>query len=290
MPMNMPPDASALPSAELLADIEQVAVELARVAGAEIATALNRPFAVRYKSGAEGQMAPTDPVSEVDHNVEVFIRERLAEHFPDHDVIGEEIDLHPGSHQDFVWVVDPVDGTNNFINGFPLFAASIGVLYQGYPVAGAIWCSTSHELRPGVYHAHRGGALLFEGNRVEPKRRTQVKRRLAGGPGGSVRRTAWWDNRVTGSAAIECAFVAAGLLIGSRFRRLRIWDAGAGLTLIRAAGGEAWTQDRKKGWIPLERFLTPINPTEKHEVSLRDWNQPLIIGTAEAVKAMREMD
>jgi myo-inositol-1(or 4)-monophosphatase len=62
-----------------------------------------------------------------------------------------------------VWAIDPIDGTTNFVNGFPLFAASIGMLHRGCPVVGAIWCSTSYALRAGVYHARAGGALRFEG-------------------------------------------------------------------------------------------------------------------------------
>jgi hypothetical protein len=95
-------------------------------------------------------------VSEVDRATEILVRARLAERFPQHDIIGEELDERPGRGADFVWAVDPIDGTANFINGFPLFAASIGLLYRGYPLVGAIWCSTSHTLQSGVYHAHCG--------------------------------------------------------------------------------------------------------------------------------------
>ena len=277
-------------NAEVLADIEQVAVELARVAGAEITTSLTRTFTVKYKTSAPGQTAPTDPVSEIDHNVEVFIRKRLAEHFPNHDIIGEEVDLHPGAEHDFIWVIDPIDGTTNFINNFPLFAASIGVLYRGYPIVGALWCSTSHELRSGVYHAYRGGALRFEGHSLEGKGRNPgIKRYLVGDPGGSVSRAAGWDTRVTGSASIECAFVATGILTAARFNKPWIWDVAAGVALIQAAGGEVWTQDQNK-WVPLDRFLPPAEIVEQRQATLRDWNQSLILGTPEAVAILRKSE
>ena len=121
-------------------------------------------------------------MSEVDGRVEAIIRKRLAEHFPGHDIIGEEMTERPARDHEFVWAVDPIDGTTNFINGFPLFAASIGVLHRCRPVAAAVWCSTSHALRSGVYHAARGGKLRFDGADVTPKINPGVRRRLAGVP------------------------------------------------------------------------------------------------------------
>jgi myo-inositol-1(or 4)-monophosphatase len=114
---------------EDLDDIEHMAVELATLAGAEIVTTYGGTFTVRYKTGAAGALSSLrDPVSEIDRRVETLIRARLAERFPGHDVIGEEMEERPGRGQDCVWAVDPIDGTTNFVNGFPMFAASIGVL------------------------------------------------------------------------------------------------------------------------------------------------------------------
>ena len=104
----------------ILREIERTAVELAGLAGTEIMAALGRTLEVRYK-GVPGD-TPTfrDPVSEVDSEVEVLIRARLADRFPEHDILGEEMDERPGRDHDFVWAVDPIDGTTNFVNGFPL--------------------------------------------------------------------------------------------------------------------------------------------------------------------------
>ena len=194
-----------------------------------------------------------------------------------------------GAERDFVWVVDPVDGTTNFVNGFPLFAASIGVLYRGYPAVGAIWCSTGHALRSGVYHAHWGGALRFDGEIVERSSLDQVERRLIGDPGGSPRRMEWWDNRVTGSAAIECAFVAAELLVGARFRPLSIWDVAAGVVLMAAAGQEIWVE-RDEGWAPFARFEAPAKTVSGQRPTLRDWRCALIAGTPRATAALRRIE
>ncbi|HEV7284927.1 MAG TPA: inositol monophosphatase, partial [Kaistia sp.] len=204
---------------DVLAEIGATAAEFATLAGAEIIASLGRTLAVRYKNIGGDAADFRDPVSEIDHKVEVLLRARLAERFGDHDIIGEELDERPGRNHDFVWAIDPVDGTANFVNGFPLFAASIGVLYRGRPVAGAVWCAASHALRPGVYYARRGGPLCFDGEPLNPRDTGGLRRRLAGEPNGRSDRSLPWDSRKTGSAAIECAFVAAGLLRVARFER-----------------------------------------------------------------------
>lgn len=270
-----------LPDDRTLAQIERTAVEIARLAGAEIVTALGGMLAVKYKSDVAGkdgaELAYRDPVSEVDHRVEVLLRARIAERFPHHDIIGEEINDRPGDrpYAEYVWAVDPVDGTANFINGFPLFAASIGVLYRGRPVVGAVWCATSHALRAGVYHGHVGGDLHFDEVPTDLKVNPGVQRRLAGDPGGGKNYGFLWDTRKTGSAAIECAFVAAGLLRVSRFEAPNVWDVAGGLALVHAAGLDAWTSERGE-WRPLEVFSGP-------DGDMRRWRQPLIIGDAPAV-------
>lgn len=250
--------------------MEATAVELATLAGSEISLALGGLLKVRYKD-KDGIESLRDPVSEVDEKVERMIRSVLSERFPDHGIIGEEMDARSAAEGSaHVWAVDPVDGTTNFINGFPMIAAAIGVLRDGVPVAGAIWCSTGHALRSGVYHGRSGGKLMFEGEVLERRGNTAVRRRLAGlpTPAGAV---GPWDARKTGSAAIECAFVAAGLLEVARFETPNIWDVAAGLALLPLAGGTV-LEGRRDGWARFEGFGGPGD--------LRGWSKPLILGTA----------
>jgi len=231
---------------EDLAEVERVAVELATLAGAEIQAALGSMIAVRYKGESPETTLWRDPVSEVDQRVETLIRERVAGRFPNHRVIGEEMIERPGRAHNCVWTVDPIDGTSNFVNGFPMFAASIGVLQRGRPVVGAVWCSTGHALRPGVYHASIGGKLRFEDSDVTPKVNPAVRRQLAGVPT-IIAQDKNWETRKTGSAAIECALVAAGMLSVARFESPNIWDVAGGMVLVEAAGG-AIRQRRDGKW------------------------------------------
>ena len=264
----------------LLDRIEATAVELARLAGAEIENTLGKVLAVEYKGAAADAALLRDPVSEVDRNVEMLIRARLADRFPDHDILGEESEERPGRESDFVWAVDPVDGTTNFVNGFPLFAASIGVLHRHAPVAGALWCSASHALRAGVYHARAGGKLHFEGDEIAHVGRPGVRRWLVGEPEATAAEGLPWDVRKTGSAAIECAFVAAGLLRVARFERPNVWDVAGGLVLVRATGGVILT--RAGGdWQDFDGFEA-VAHAETAAADLRHWRRPLIIGEAKA--------
>jgi myo-inositol-1(or 4)-monophosphatase len=275
-------DAAVGPSDAILLEIEETALELARLAGAEIQSGLGRTLAVRYKKSAEEAPAFRDPVSEVDHAVEILIRARLADRFPEHGIIGEEFEEESRAH-DFLWAIDPIDGTTNFINGFPLFAASIGILHQRRPLVGALWCSASHALRAGVYHARVGGRLRFEGEPLTLEANESVRRNLAGEPWASSGEALPWDGRKTGSAAIECAFVAAGLLRVARFARPNIWDVAGGVALVRATGGEVRTKT-SQGWVAFEQFET--ERAEQRGSSLRRWRQPVILGEPKAVEIL----
>lgn len=265
---------------ENLAEFERVAVDLAQAAGAMIAAALGQTLDVRYKALSQDPGAAyRDPVSHIDQAVEALLRERLAERFPGHGIIGEEVAETPATGSDVVWVIDPVDGTANFVNGFPLFSASIGVTVAGRPAVGAVWCSTSHALRPGVYHAREGGVLAFDGEAIPVVDRSAIKRRIVGVPRAGEGAPLGYEARQTGSAAIECAFVAAGLLSGARLAAPNIWDVAGGLPLVLAAGGKVLTRaGDSEGWEPLETF--------SHAGGQATWRQPVILGDAETCAAL----
>ena len=276
-------------SPDLLAEIEATAVELARLAGAEIETTLGKVLAVEYKGAAAGAEAALlrDPVSEVDRNVETLIRARLAERFPGHDILGEESEERPGRESDFVWAIDPIDGTTNFVNGFPLFAASIGVLHAAR--AGRRRLVVQRQPRASPRRLPRPGrrrAALRREPRSRHPGNPLVRRWLAGEPEATAPQGVPWDVRKTGSAAIECAFVAAGLLRVARFERPNVWDVAGGLALVRAAGGTVLTRT-EHGWEEFDRFEAVAHSPEAL-ADLRHWRAPLIIGRPDAAALLAE--
>jgi myo-inositol-1(or 4)-monophosphatase len=271
------------PDEKTLRDIELSAVDLARLAGSAIEGWLGRSLAVRYKSGAGDDVSLRDPVSEVDHEVELLIRSHVADRFPGHDILGEESEERPGRESDFVWAVDPIDGTTNFVNGFPMFAASIGVLYQCRPIAGAVWCSATHALRAGVYHARIAGPLSFDDEPLRPRSNPQVRRHLAGEPQATSDASLPWEVRRTGSAALECAFVAAGLLRVARFSGPNVWDVAGGIALVNASGRQV-VERRDRRWQPMDRFELPKGANGAGD--LRHWRSTLVLGDDEGVRLM----
>lgn len=272
-PPQLPPqDAAAL---------EATAVRLAAAAGAQITAAVNGDLTVHFKETRPEWAANSNPVSHVDQAVERFIRAELATVHPQHAIIGEEQSPSGPPGASISWVIDPVDGTCNFINGLPLYACSIGVLHEGSPVAGAIWCAATHAVGPGVYHAHAGGPLCFNGRPIT-RRKPGNWRGLAAEHGRTSRYGAHWDMRVLGTSAVEFAWVACGLLRLAHMPRPALWDAAAGLALLNAAGCSALTWEHGR-WAPLLRFNPPAG---KHAAGqLAAWKQPVLIGAAEDVAA-----
>src|SRR5690606_2917779 len=171
---------------------------------------------VAYKDEAGRGLPPMDAVTNADRDIEELLVKRIRSAFPDHGILGEEGTQHFPPGHDYTWVLDPIDGTQNFVNGLPFYASSVGVLHHGRPVAGAIWGATTHRLRPGVYHARSGGSLRFEGVDVATARPSKGKlRSLSAMPHDEdehVRPEQMepvadyrlpWDRRHVGSGALE---------------------------------------------------------------------------------------
>jgi myo-inositol-1(or 4)-monophosphatase len=275
------------PSHSMLEALEHAAAEVARDAGSHIVAVPRDRLDFHLKQPPAGMAANANPVSNVDCEVEQAIRRRIRTMFPDHVVLGEETDDDPDTHESaFVWVIDPIDGTTNYLNGLPLYCSSIGVLFRNFPVAGAVWCASSHALRAGVYHAHEDGPLRFDGEKLAP-RSAGAWRGIASEPGAPAHYGAFFDTRVLASAALECAFTSAGLLRLAYLQRPAIWDIAAGIVLARAAGCDVLTR-RHNAWSAFTGF-TALN-AKRRLSTLRSWRQPVLIGDRRAVTREAAVD
>jgi len=278
VPEPTPYELQVDPDPALIAALEGAAIDLARAGGEHICAAYSGELGVDFKPPRSGSAVNSNPVSRIDHEVEALVRARLARDFPDHTVIGEELPPTSGAAH-FTWVIDPVDGTTNFINGLPLFACSIGVLHRGRPVVGAIWCATTHAFRPGTYHASGiGDSLYFDGTPLT-RRASGTWRGLAAEPGAAPLYASRWDTRVLGSATVEFAYVAAGLLRIAYIPHPRLWDVAAGLSLLRAAGCRALA--RRAGRWETKLYL----PADA--ASFPQWSEPLLIGSGDELERAR---
>ncbi len=165
---------AALPSPDDLAAFEPFLIELHRAASAETLPRFRTDTPVDDKGAANTVGGGFDPVTEADRGAERAIRRLIAEHHPDHGVVGEE-EGEDRPDAEWTWVLDPVDGTRAFISGIPLWVTLIGLNFRGRPVLGSIGQPYIGELFVG----HAGGSrLLSRGGerpiRVRPRRLTEA--------------------------------------------------------------------------------------------------------------------
>jgi myo-inositol-1(or 4)-monophosphatase len=227
---------------------------LAEVAAREAGALLREAFgrAVDGELRTEAKTSPTDFVSEADLAAERCIRERLLAVRPDDGLLGEESDEIAGA-SGVRWVVDPLDGTTNFLHGYPWYAVSIAALHAGELVAGIVLNVATGE----TFHATRGGGAWRDGRAIRVSPNTIPERALVGtgfpfkhlaNLGAYQRHFAAVTARTAGirragSAALDLCDVACGRFDAFWELTLAPWDVAAGMLIIREAGGRVTDLD-----------------------------------------------
>ena len=217
-----------------------IAIRAARTAGDIIVRYVERVDTLEVHSKGYN-----DFVSEVDREAERRIVEIIRKAYPQHGILGEESGSHAGN--EYVWVVDPLDGTTNFLHGFPQYAVSIAIKRGGRLQQGVIY----DPLRQELFTASRGEGARLNDRRIRVSRCTTLKNALLG-TGFPFRMVSDVDTylailkafiirtsgiRRAGAAALDLAYVAAGRLDGFWEFGLKEWDMAAGALLIQEAGG-----------------------------------------------------
>jgi len=224
-----------------------IAIRAARRAGEVIIRGMNRIH--RLEVRAKGQ---NDFVSEIDTQAEAAILDVVRRSYPDHAVLAEESGHsggRPGEEEsEFTWIVDPLDGTTNYLHGFPQFAVSIGIRRRGRMEHGVVY----DPLRQELFTASRGEGAQLDGRRIRVSAQVGLERSLIG-TGFPYRSNLQWLDaymdmfkavtrstagiRRPGAAALDLAYVAAGRLDAFWEFGLSPWDTAAGILLITEAGG-----------------------------------------------------
>jgi myo-inositol-1(or 4)-monophosphatase len=219
-----------------------IAVQAARAAGNTITRSLDKLDKIQIS-----QKQPNDYVTEVDKKAEQDIINIIRKAYPNHGVLGEESGEQLGK-DDILWIIDPIDGTRNFIHGFPQFAVSIAISIRGRIEHGVIY----DPIRQELFTATRGSGAQVNDRRMRVSKNKALEECLLG-TGFPSRRSpeliaayteslaavipVSGDVRRAGAATLDLAYVAAGRLDGFWEMGLQIWDIAAGTLMIKEAGG-----------------------------------------------------
>jgi myo-inositol-1(or 4)-monophosphatase len=268
----------------ILAEWEERAARITDRAGRLLLERFVQPVTLEFKDEKR-----TDPITAVDREVEVLVREALRVSFPSHGILGEE-GTSDQIDSELLWTLDPLDGTANFAGALPLFGVSLALLRNGVPIVGCLFVPHGPKSGPAVLRGSFGNGARVDGSPLrvsrdpfEPNRPVAVppglaamfrlRNGLAGRPG---------EVRNLGSICHELAMVAGGGFRYAVFAGPRLWDVAGGIVLIREAGGVAlvWNRDE---WREFDRFRPPP-PRGGKPTSLRDWAQPILVGTPSALR------
>ncbi|RUM28659.1 MAG: inositol monophosphatase [Aquifex sp.] len=220
-------------------------LEVAKVAALAGGQVLKENFGKVKKENIE-EKGEKDFVSHVDKTSEERIKEVILKFFPDHEVVGEEMGSEGGKGE-YRWFIDPLDGTKNYINGFPIFAVSVGLVKGDDPVVGAVYLPYYDKL----YWGAKGMGAYVNGKRIRVKENDSLKHAgvVYGFPSRSRRDISVYLNifkevfyevgsmRRPGAAAVDLCMVAEGIFDGMMEFEMKPWDIMAGLVILKEAGG-----------------------------------------------------
>jgi len=225
-----------------------------------------------------------DYVTRADKEISSYLHRRLKEEFPDADFMSEEEEIHIDKNRDY-FILDPIDGTTNFMHGISLSAVSLGLCRGGEVVAGVIYIPYAKE----IFYAEKGKGAYLNGKRIECSKNDELAESL-----GLLEFNSYFKNdykeateharkiyckcqdiRVFGCAAADMAYIACGRADVFLGRYLKPWDYAAGLIIVREAGGIVSEIDGEiditkmnrhiiaSNSFVYEKFLSLIKETEK---------------------------
>ncbi len=238
------------------------ASEIARGAGALLLEYFHRGVKTEYKG-----TGTVDVVTEADRASEKLIVQSLRTAFPNHGIVGEEGSRSQATNE-YLWYVDPLDGTTNFAHGFPVFCVSIGLAHKNEVIAGVVFDPTRDEL----FAAERGSGATLNGEPIRVSKIRTLGESLLGTGFPSKKRhlnpNIHFYHQLTlkshglrraGSAALDLACVASGRYDGYWEFNLNAWDTSAGVLLVKEAGGRLTHVDGSKFDVAVSRDVLATN-------------------------------
>lgn len=241
---------SPTPATDQFLFLKQVALEAAETGAKIVQEALEKPRNIHFKG-------VTDLVTDTDRASQEAILEVLRQQVPEHGFLGEEGGVSGNAHSEYLWCIDPIDGTTNFAAGYPSFGVSVAVLHKAEPVAAAVVEFAGGPLAwvTRTYTASKGAGAQCNGKDLQVTATTDVTQSLLVTGFGYEHDEAWSANmelfkeltdvsrgvRRLGAAAIDLCHVALGVSDGFWEYRLKPWDCAAGVLMVQEAGGTVTT-------------------------------------------------
>ena len=175
---------------------------------------------------------PSNFVTNADTKAEKIIIEELMKAKKNYSIISEEDGSKINSDSENVWIIDPIDGTSNFLHGIPHFAISIALKSNNEIISGLIYDPIKDEM----FYAEKNSGAFFNNQRIKVSKKKEIENCLFA-TGGKEKVISDFITRKTGSAALDMAYVAAGRYDGYFQNNLNLWDVAAGIIIIKEAGG-----------------------------------------------------
>ena len=175
---------------------------------------------------------PSDFVSNADLKAEKIIIEELKKAKPNYSIISEENGIENNKDKNNTWIIDPIDGTINYLHGIPHFAISIALKTKNEIVSGCIFDPIKDE----IFYAEKNIGAFFNNRRIRVSKKNKINECLFV-TGGKIKKKLDIQYRKSGSAALDMAYVAAGRYDGYFQNELNLWDIAAGILLVKEAGG-----------------------------------------------------
>ena len=175
---------------------------------------------------------PLDFVTNSDLKTEKIIIEELNKGRPDYSIISEENGIKKNKDNKNTWIIDPIDGTVNFLHGVPHFATSIALQHENQIISGLIYDPIKDEM----FYAEKNNGAYLNNKRIRVSKKNNITECLFA-TSGSIERRIEFSHRKSGSAALDMAYVACGRYDGYFQKNLHLWDIAAGLIIVEEAGG-----------------------------------------------------
>ncbi|MDG5789470.1 inositol monophosphatase family protein [Evansella sp. AB-P1] len=245
--------------------VHDTAIEWTSEAGQYIRSKMKESFSVSTKAHQD------DLVTDVDKAVEDFFKNKIVETFPNHRLMGEE-----GSYESvkdlegIVWILDPIDGTVNFVHQESFFAISIGIFHEGIGMVGIVY----DVMRDELFTSIKGNGAYINGNQIKPLTKTSLNESILSFNHGWVLKDRRLEElvkearaiRCYGSAALEIAYVAAGRLDAYISFNLAPWDFAGGSVILKEVGGLATNYEGKElTFLDKDTFIA-ANPSIHHDI------------------------